>query len=99
MRLRATFHLTRNTIQLNEPMIIRDSHLDPRFANSPLVLGDPFIRFYIGAPLNTPAGYNIGALCAMNTVPHDPTAEQIKLLQDLGPSGRRRVGVAQACLS
>ena len=73
-----------HTIQLNEPLIIRDSHLDPRFANSPLVLGDPFIRFYIGAPLNTPAGYNIGALCAMDTVPHDPTAEQIKLLQDLG---------------
>jgi diguanylate cyclase (GGDEF)-like protein len=72
-----------HTIQLNEPLIIRDSHLDPRFANSPLVLGDPFIRFYIGAPLNTPAGYNIGALCAMDTVPHDPTAEQIKLLQDL----------------
>lgn len=73
-----------HTIQLNEPLIIRDSHLDPRFANSPLVLGDPFIRFYIGAPLNTPAGYNIGALCAMDTVPHDPTVEQIKLLQDLG---------------
>ena len=73
-----------HTIQLNEPLIVRDSHLDPRFANSPLVLGDPFIRFYIGSPLNTPAGYNIGALCAMDTVPHDPSAEQVKLLQDLG---------------
>ena len=73
-----------HTIQLNEPLIVRDSHLDPRFANSPLVLGDPFIRFYIGSPLNTPAGYNIGALCAMDTVPRDPTSEQIKLLQDLG---------------
>jgi diguanylate cyclase (GGDEF)-like protein len=65
-------------------MIIRDSHLDPRFAKSPLVLGDPFIRFYIGSPLNTPAGYNIGALCAMDTVPHDPSPDQVKLLQDLG---------------
>lgn len=73
-----------HTIQLNEPLIVRDSHLDPRFVNSPLVVGDPFIRFYIGAPLNTPAGYNIGALCAMDTVPRDPSAEQIKLLQDLG---------------
>jgi diguanylate cyclase (GGDEF)-like protein len=73
-----------HTIQLNEPMIIRDAHKDPRFAKSPLVLGEPFIRFYIGSPLNTPAGCNIGALCAMDTVPRDPTAEQVKLLQDLG---------------
>jgi diguanylate cyclase (GGDEF)-like protein len=73
-----------HTIELNEPLIVRDSHLDPRFANSPLVLGDPYIRFYIGSPLNTPAGYNIGALCAMDTVPRDPSSEQIKLLQDLG---------------
>ena len=61
-------------------MVIRDAYEDPRFTNSPLVRGDPFIRFYIGAPLNTPAGYNIGALCAMDTVPHDPSPEQVKLL-------------------
>jgi diguanylate cyclase (GGDEF)-like protein len=73
-----------HTIQLNEPLIIRDALEDPRFAKSPLVLGDPFIRFYIGSPLNTPTGYNIGALCAMDTVPHDPSINQVKLLQDLG---------------
>ena len=73
-----------HTIQFDEPLIVRDSHEDSRFANSPLVLGNPFIRFYIGAPLTTPAGYNIGALCAMDTVPHDPSPDQIKLLQDLG---------------
>lgn len=73
-----------HTIQQSEPMVIRDAHEDPRFADSPLVRGEPFIRFYIGAPLITPAGYNIGALCAMDTVPHDPSSEQVKLLQDLG---------------
>lgn len=72
-----------HTIQQSEPMVIRDAYEDPRFTNSPLVRGDPFIRFYIGAPLNTPAGYNIGALCAMDTVPHEPSPEQVKLLQDL----------------
>lgn len=73
-----------HTIELDEPLIVRDSHLDPRFATSPLVLGDPYIRFYIGAPLTTPGGYNIGALCAMDTVPRDPSPDQIRLLQDLG---------------
>jgi diguanylate cyclase (GGDEF)-like protein len=73
-----------HTIEFDEPMIIPDALADPRFATSPLVLGDPNIRFYIGSPLRTPAGYNIGALCAMDTAPRNPTAEQVKLLQDLG---------------
>jgi diguanylate cyclase (GGDEF)-like protein len=72
-----------HTIEFNEPLIVRDSHADARFAGSPLVIGEPFIRFYIGAPLNTPAGYNIGALCAMDTVPRDPSVDQVKLLEDL----------------
>lgn len=45
-----------------EPMIILDTHLDWRFKNNPLVLGPPHIRFYAGAPLRTPDGFNIGSL-------------------------------------
>ncbi|MBC8037381.1 MAG: sensor domain-containing diguanylate cyclase [Rhizobiales bacterium] len=73
-----------HTIQHDEPLIVRNALKDPRFASSPLVTGEPNIRFYIGTPLHTPGGYNIGALCAMDTVPRDPTPEQVKLLQDLG---------------
>ena len=45
-----------HTIELNEPLIVRNALEDERFANSPLVLGEPNIHFYIGTPLNTPAG-------------------------------------------
>jgi diguanylate cyclase (GGDEF)-like protein len=56
-----------HTIQQREPLIIEDARLDPRFAASPLVLGPPHVRSYAGVPLRTPDGYNVGALCAMDT--------------------------------
>ncbi|GAA0731747.1 GGDEF domain-containing protein [Sphingomonas japonica] len=56
-----------HTIQRREPLIIEDARRDPRFAMSPLVIGPPHIRSYAGVPLRTPEGYNIGALCAMDS--------------------------------
>ena len=56
-----------HTIQQREPLIIADAALDPRFAANPLVVGPPYIRSYAGIPLQTPEGYNVGSLCAMDT--------------------------------
>jgi diguanylate cyclase (GGDEF)-like protein len=72
-----------HTIRCNEPLIIRDSTKDPRFLNSPLVVDEPHIRFYAGAPLRTPTGFNIGSLCVIDYIPREPSAEQIDLLQAL----------------
>ncbi|MBB3693439.1 diguanylate cyclase [Sphingomonas sp. BK580] len=58
-----------HTIQQRDPLIVEDAEADPRFAGSPLVLGPPFVRSYAGVPLRTPDGYNVGALCAMDTRP------------------------------
>ena len=72
-----------HTIKYNEPLIVRDAIKDALFSNNPLVVGEPFIRFYIGSPLQTPAGFNIGSLCVIDYVPRDPTADQIQSLQAL----------------
>ncbi|HEX8553649.1 MAG TPA: sensor domain-containing diguanylate cyclase [Sphingomonas sp.] len=56
-----------HTIQQREPLVVEDARIDPRFATSALVVGAPFIRSYAGIPLRTPEGYNVGALCAMDT--------------------------------
>ncbi len=53
----------------NDVMVVPDTHADERFAANPLVVGTPFIRFYAGAPLTTPAGFNIGTLCIFDPTP------------------------------
>ncbi len=71
------------TIQDTQPMIIADALKDSRFANNPLVLGPPHIRFYVGVPLRNRDGYNIGSLCLLDTKPRTVTATQIAILEDL----------------
>lgn len=50
---------------------VLDATRDPRFADNPLVVGAPFIRFYIGAPLALPGGATVGTLCLIDTRPRE----------------------------
>lgn len=50
-------------------LIIPDAAIDARFKNNPLVTGEPFIRFYAGAPLITRGGHGIGTICLIDRVP------------------------------
>lgn len=72
-----------HTIRQRAPMVITDATEDARFCDNPLVTGDPNIRSYAGIPLETPDGYNIGSLCAIDTVPRQFDAGQIAILQNL----------------
>ena len=69
-----------HTIQQRTPMIVDDARLDPRYADSPLVIGPPHIRSYAGVPLRTSEGYNVGALCAMDTNPRSFSPAEIAIL-------------------
>ncbi len=51
--------------------IVPDTTKDPRFAGNPLVQGEPHLRFYAGAPLETPEGLRLGTLCVLDTMPRD----------------------------
>ena len=57
------------TVQSDDPLIVLDALLDPRFVDGPLVVGSPHIRFYAGAPLRTVDGHRLGALCIIDRLP------------------------------
>mmetsp|Transcript_62096 Transcript_62096/g.111821 ORF Transcript_62096/g.111821 Transcript_62096/m.111821 type:complete len:900 (+) Transcript_62096:83-2782(+) len=65
-----------------QTLIIEDAHRDPRFAQNPLVLGDPKIRFYAGCPLITSEGHRLGTLCAIDRVPRVLSAQQVQILSN-----------------
>ncbi len=72
-----------HTILKPELLEVEDATLDVRFADNPLVLGDPGIRFYAGAPLLTPAGHALGSLCVIDREPRKLSAEQKASLESL----------------
>ncbi|KQT88344.1 EAL domain-containing protein [Aurantimonas sp. Leaf443] len=74
-----------HTILTRDVMVVPDATLDERFAGSALVTGEPRIRFYAGAPLVTPDGFVIGALCIKDVVPrpHGLSADERQSLADL----------------
>ena len=72
---------------LAEPDILQipDLTADPRTRDNPLVTGEPFIRFYAGAPLRTSKGQVLGSLCVIDRVPRPEglTADQADDLRRL----------------
>ena len=71
------------TIRNPEPMVVENALLDERFADNPLVVGKPGIRFYAGVPLRTRDGQNIGTLCAIDLKPREISEKQLNVLEDL----------------
>lgn len=61
--------------------IIRDARADPRFADNPLVVSGPKMRYYAAAPLRTPEGYALGTLCVIDRKPRDLTPDQLASLE------------------
>jgi phosphoribosyl 1,2-cyclic phosphodiesterase/CheY-like chemotaxis protein len=67
----------------DEVMQVPDALVDDRFADSPLVTGEPRIRFYAGAPLSLGDGSAVGTLCVIDHRARNLDQGQLRLLSDL----------------
>ena len=72
-----------HAIRREDVMVVEDASLDERFRGSPLVVGDPGIRFYAGAPLRSPAGHALGSFCVIDRKPRTFGARERELLAGL----------------
>ncbi len=57
------------TGDLEQVFVVPDTRVDGRFATNPLVTGEPWIRFYAGAPIRTPDGFPLGTVCVVSGTP------------------------------
>ena len=64
-------------------VIVRDASTDVRFAEHPLIVSYPFVKFYAGIPIVTSDGQMLGVLSVMDSVPKDLTKKTISDLQAL----------------
>ncbi|MBT9382442.1 sensor domain-containing diguanylate cyclase [Pseudooceanicola sp. CBS1P-1] len=69
------------TIQTFEPMMIPDATQDARVRDLEAVTGEIGIRSYLGIPLESPDGYVLGSLCALDTRPRSFTEAEIATLK------------------
>lgn len=64
-------------------LVVPDTEKDERFADNPLVTGEPHVRFYAGCPLKTADDELLGTLCVIDMKPRAFDRGQIELLKDL----------------
>lgn len=69
------------TIMGDEPFEIKDLRLDERFKDKDYVLDDPHFHYYFGIPLTSREGFNLGALCVLDSNTKEISPEKLELLK------------------
>lgn len=72
-----------HAIQQQDLFIVADTWSDDRFRENPLVVNEPHIRFYAGAPLINEEGFALGTLCVVDRQPRELDDAQKEALKSL----------------
>ena len=79
-------------------LVVPDALEDPRFNTNPMVLEEPRIRFYAGAPLTSEDGHNLGTLCVIDRKPRQLSDQQIHLLERIAELAMREIEMRRQSL-
>jgi len=67
----------------DEVLVVEDARTDERFLDSPLVQGEPQIRFYAGVPIKGGGELNLGTFCVIGREPKKLSEKELERLKDL----------------
>jgi diguanylate cyclase (GGDEF)-like protein len=79
----------------DDVFVIEDASQDVRFADNPLVVGDPGIRFYAGCPLRALDGSKLGTLCIIDRETRTFGDDDAETLRDLASMIERELAAIQ----
>lgn len=83
-----------HAVTSRSPVIVPDTLLDDRFADNPLVLGGPRIRFYAGFPVYDHKGFCLGTLCLIDTRPRQFPEIMLQRFEDLASLVQQELNAA-----
>ncbi len=79
----------------DDVFLIPDTEQDMRFADNPLVVEEPHIRFYAGCPVKAPDGHKLGTLCIIDRIPRHLDGEDLDILRDLASMVEKELEAVQ----
>jgi diguanylate cyclase (GGDEF)-like protein len=80
-----------HAILSDEVLVVSDAEKDVRFADNPLVIGDPHIRFYAGCPIKSLNGSRLGTLCIIDGKARAFSKQDLEFLKDLASMVEREL--------
>ena len=83
----------------NKMLVVTDTTKDERFLDNPMVIGDPYIRFYAGVPIMSADGHRIGVFCIKDTKPRELSKDDIEILEGLAKWAELEINLRNLNLS
>lgn len=71
-------------VLMNDTLVIKDTSKEKYLINNPIIALEGGVRFFAGAPLTSPEGYNVGVICVGGAQPQEATQKQLDMLKTLG---------------
>lgn len=80
-----------HAILSDEVLLVPDTKKDLRFADNPLVVSEPHIRFYAGCPIKSVNGSRLGTLAIIDSKARTLSMQDLNILKDLASMVEREL--------